>query len=190
MSLVLWSRCYCSTSDSSRTIVTDDVVSLRNYHLCRKEREGTGGGGSRFKVKINSTYLAICSVYCPPDKVVIYDLFFLFRMVCYRLKSFQAILMLIIYYGVRRGWMVEMSCACPSCRIERTQCHPCHFFLVRINAEKAVYFWLQLKLARTAAMTTLGSSNSTRQTYPRYVYNLVPLFESIKISFPITCDFY
>lgn len=25
------------------------------------------------KVKVNSTYLVICSVYCPPDNVVIYD---------------------------------------------------------------------------------------------------------------------
>lgn len=31
------------------------------------------------KVKISSTYLAICSVYCPPNNVLIYDELFALR---------------------------------------------------------------------------------------------------------------
>ena len=65
------------------------MVSLRNYHLIRKDRQGRAGGGVAIyvhdtlpylvvnlnsslevvacKVKFNNTHLAICSIYCPND---------------------------------------------------------------------------------------------------------------------------
>lgn len=76
-------------------LVFDDVIMLRNYHLYWKDQEVMGGGRAAIyihqnlpytevtidsilefiacKGKINSMYLVICSVYCSPDNVLIYD---------------------------------------------------------------------------------------------------------------------